>query len=388
MIPLFTILRFMLHPTIPSVLCIPGIVFAWVLVPSIVYPIELKKPCKTFDWDTLPTNQWTKLSTCREAAPKVFHGASALASNRRTVFFFGADTHDKDYDNSVYRLSLENLQWSKDYKADALDTYRVTPEGYAVTTSKRPWAMHTFDGWDYDPSRGTLVLVGTPKHATKAIQLLKDQGKMTRGIKPATWHYDPDRRSWQLIHTQTPNLFAGGFAWDPLGKRFIGHNGHQTFHYDPQHQEWVTYLASSVPGYHLRLVYDTFAHAFLSLGNNHNHNELWSYRSQSVSWKRVIVAQPPLPASGAAIAYDTHRHVLLYVANDSATPYENPTGRSVTFLYISQTHQWLKLPVKSPPLFGMNYLTQYDPISDVFLHFEKSSASYNLLSVWAFRYRP
>jgi len=101
--------------------------------------------CPKFDWGNVPSNQWVRLSTCGDAPRKVFHGASALAADRNEIFFFGADTHDKDYDNSVYRIHLGTLEWSKDYKADPIEEYLLTEDGYAVTTTGRPWAMHTFD---------------------------------------------------------------------------------------------------------------------------------------------------------------------------------------------------------------------------------------------------
>jgi len=344
--------------------------------------------CTPYDWKTFPTNEWITIPACGNPPRKVFHGASALAADRRTVFFFGADTHEKDYDNSVYRFSLTDLRWTQDYNADSLETYRVTPQGYPVTSTNRPWAMHAFDGWDYNPNTKTLVLVGFPKHATQAMQQLKVKEELKHSLKPATWHYNPDSRSWQLIKTPTPQLFAGGFAWDPLRKRFIGHDGQRTYDYDPQSHKWNTHKTPSIPGYHLRLVYDTFANALLSLGNNYSSQELWSYPSQSARWERVKVKQLPLPANGAAVAYGTHDHVLLYLANDTPTPYQNLSGKSVTFLYKSQEHQWVRLPVKSPPLFGMNYLTQYDPVTKVFLHFEKPTNTDERTTVWAFRYHP
>lgn len=352
------------------------------------HTFEQSTPCSRFEWERIPPNQWIQLTTCGEPPRKVFHGASALASDRRTVFFFGADTHEEDYDNSVYRLSLIDLRWSRDYEADALEDYRVTSQGYPVTTTERPWAMHTFDGWDYDPIRKSLVLVGIPSHATQAIQHVKDQGELSHAIESTTWRYDPDTHAWTLIPIPTPNFFAGGLAWDQKGNRFIGHNGYQTFHYDPIHSEWVTYDAPSMPGYHLRLVRDTFTNTFLSLGNNQSSHMLWSYSSESVLWKRIIVTHEPLPANGAAVAYNSRHHVLMYIANDSVSSYSNPSGKSVTFLYNSHAQRWVRMPVKSPPLFGMNYLTQYDHVSDVVLHFEKTDAFSEKVSLWVFRYQP
>src|SRR5262245_37094716 len=118
-----------------------------------------------FNWATLPVQRWTRLPTTGVAPRKVFHGAATIAPDRHEVFFFGDDTHYKDYDNGVFRLDLRSLHWSRDYEADPTTAYILTPEGYAITTSGRPWAMHTFDAWDYDPVTKKLLAVGSPKHA-------------------------------------------------------------------------------------------------------------------------------------------------------------------------------------------------------------------------------
>jgi hypothetical protein len=73
--------------------------------------------------------QWVRLPTTGEAPRKAFHGAAALAPDRQAVFFFGADTYDTDYDNSVMRLDLRSLRWSRDYAADPTTTYPLTADG-------------------------------------------------------------------------------------------------------------------------------------------------------------------------------------------------------------------------------------------------------------------
>ena len=47
--------------------------------------------------------------------------------------------------------------------------------------------------------------------------------------------------------------------------------------------------------------------------------------------------------------------------------------------------RWERLPIQSPDLYGMNYLMQYDPVRNVFLHFEKTRDSEERIRVWAFR---
>ena len=76
---------------------------------------------------------------------------------------------------------------------------------------------------------------------------------------------------------------------------------------------------------------------------------------------------------------------MLYLANDYKNQYHNPTGKSVTFVYDSRGRSWRRLDVTSPELYGMNYLMQYDPVRDVFLHFEKNRESGDRIVVWAFR---
>lgn len=358
------------------------------LGPSFAIAVQKLDRCSNFDWGKVPSNRWLRLSPCGDSPRKVFHGASALAADRNEVYFFGADTHATDYDNSVYRLNLASLKWSKDYQADPVDQYLLTEDGYAVTKTGRPWAMHTFDAWDYVPSVQRVISSSSPRHAHKVFKLYKEKGDVHRSIKPGTWLYDPDTKKWQLVKTESPYLFAQGQVWDPLRNQLIGHNGETTSHYDPLRRKWTIYSEPSVAGWHRKLVFDNYAGQVLSLGHNGGSSDLWSYSPTSVLWQQVKTQTQPLPANGAAIAYDTNHHVLLYLANDAPNSYSNPSGKSVTYIYSSQNQRWQKLLVRSPPLYGMNYLMQYDPSHKVFLHFEKAPDSEGRLAVWAFRFQP
>ena len=90
------------------------------------------------------------------------------------------------------------MEWTKDYEADPIEDYRLTEEGYAVTKAGRPWAMHTFDAWDYSPSIQKLITASAPLHAHQAFELLKIKGAVREKIRPVTWLYDPDIKEWQL----------------------------------------------------------------------------------------------------------------------------------------------------------------------------------------------
>ncbi len=348
---------------------------------------EFTARCLPFEWESLPSNTWVKLDTCGNAPRKVFHGAATLAADRNEVFFFGADTHEADYDNSITRLNLGNLSWTRDYEPDSIETYELTSGGFPVTTKGRPWAMHTFDTLDYHPPSRRLLLVGYPEHAHRAKNQLQKKGININNLSPATWLYDPDKQQWELLKTSSPNLFAHGLVWDSTTDQFIGHDGSSTFHFDLEGKNWKTYQSPSIPGWSQRLVLETGTRKIFSLGNNKGSADLWTYALSNQKWEKIEVGETPLPANGAAIAYDTNQNILLYLANDHPNSYNNPSGKSVTFLYASSTHSWKRLNIESPPLFGMNYLTQYDPVKKVFLHFEKTSKTDEQLSVWALRWK-
>ena len=207
------------------------ILFLELLCLGMAIPILAKDslPCPSYVWEHFPSNVWVKLPTCGPVPRKVFHGAATLAEHRGEVMFFGADTHDLDYDNSVTRLHLENLEWARDYEPDPIETYGVTQEGYPVTKTGRPWAMHAFDTWDYHPPTKTIIFVGFPEHAHKAKQILRQKGVDLQKLKPATWIYSPGNHNWRILDISTPFLFAQGLVWNPTTDQFIAHNGEETF---------------------------------------------------------------------------------------------------------------------------------------------------------------
>jgi len=340
------------------------------------------------DFNEIPANKWIRLKTSGNPPAKVFHGAATIAPDRDEVFFFGADTHYADYDNGVFRLNLKSLKWHRDYEADSTADYILTPEGYTITKSGRPWAMHTFDCWDYDPVTKKVLLVGFPDHAYRIFTDFRNKGLFIKGrIKPATWFYDPDTSTWDLIKTNSPGLFAHALVWDPIGKQFIGHNGRETYHYDSSSKKWITYKAASVKGWHRKMVFDTSVGHVLTLGHNGGSDILYKYDATIHKWEVVETAGKALPANGAALAYDTYNQIMLYLANDYHNQYNNPSAKSVTFIYDSRTTNWKRLHVQSPELYGMNYLTQYDPSRRVILHFEKANNSNGRIAVWVFKYK-
>lgn len=348
-----------------------------------------------FDWSSIPTGRWADIPTTGQAAPKVFHGGATIAPERSEVYFFGSDTHsptelENGESNSLWRLNLETLRWSRDYGQDPKSSYRITPDSQTVTTSGRPWAMHSFDCVEWDPVVRRIVVVHHPVHTRfspeKRFPMFR--GEWFAALKPSHWEYDPDRKKWYRFNFNPPELFARAMVLDPRRNQLIATNGEVTWVFDRTVANWRRYERGTVGGWHLSMVYDSFADAALLLGRNTGSDTLYAWRPEQREWHTVEVQNHPLPANGAAIAYDTKNKVMLYLANDHENQYHNPTGKAVTFIYHSAGKRWERLEIKSPELYGMNYLTQYDPVRNVFLHFEKSPAlTGDRIRVWAFRYK-
>jgi hypothetical protein len=309
------------------------------------------------------------------------------------VIFFGSDTHaptplEKGESNAVWRLNLRDLTWSQDYAQDPKSSYRILPDYQTETASGRPWAMHTFAEVDWDPIARRVVVVSGPLHARFdpeiRFPMFKEKEWWVR-LKPSHWEYDPDSRRWERLDLSAPDLFASATVWDSDRRLLVAHNGSATWEFDRAHRKWEKFDAPTQSSWHQNLVYDTLARQILLLGRNPGDAALYSYDSVLKQWGRVATAGRTLPANGAAIAYDSKNHVMLYLANDYPDQYHNPTGKAVTFLYHSEGKRWERLTVQSPELYGMNYLMQYDPVRNAILHFEKSRDSADRIRVWAFR---
>ncbi len=349
-----------------------------------------------FDWDALPPGRWVRVPTRGTPAPKVFHGGAAIAPERNEVYFFGSDTHaptplENGESNALWRLNLETLAWSQHYQADpkSASTYLLLEGGVTETASGRPWAMHTFDAVEWDPVAERLVVVSFPAHTRfqPGERFPFFRGDWYKRLRPLHWEYDPDTKRWRRLNANAPNLFAKALCWDSDRRQLIGHDGERTWHFDREAGRWHGYDAPTDPGWHLVMVYATHIRRALLLGKNGGSDVLWAYDPEAHAWSRVKVQGSCLPANGAAIAYDTRNGVMLYLANDHEDQYHNPAGRAVTFLYHAKARKWERLEIESPELYGMNYLMQYDPVRNVFLHFEKSRTSGDRIAVWAFRYR-
>lgn len=345
-----------------------------------------------YDWQALPDNKWVKLPTTGATPTKVFHGGMALDTEQDQLLVFGSDSHRRpqDFDNSVYRLNLTTLQWSRDYQPDAVAHYEVGQDKIARTTTGRPWAEHSFDALDYIPALKRLALTQFPDHAFLFYESRRFDKQQ---IRPATWLYDPAQKSWEALGGATPNLFAKAMVYDPETNQLVGCDGEGgTWLFDVAARQWARSAATGGPtGWHLSMEYDTHLKRILAYGNMQNSQALWAFDAVAQKWEQLQTATRAPVGNGAALAYSTAARALLFLASKARQTYSNTTGESETWVFDSVRKDWRRLAVKSPPLYGMNYHNVYDPKRDVMLFGERgkgAGAQGGPLAIWAFRYAP
>jgi hypothetical protein len=305
----------------------------------------------------------------------------AVDFHRDLLLVFGADTHHEDYDNSVYRLDLRTLRWSRDYEPDHIEDYHLMSEGYPVTRTGRPWAMHTYDAVDYEPTSRALLAVSLEEHA---YLIFERYGIDPKQMVPSVWYYHPDTRQWELRKIpDTPNLFAKAMAWDPDRGQMIATTGTETWHFGPRQGTWRPTATGGPAGHHLKLVYDTRGKRMLSYGSNLGGDVLWAYDPDRAAWSVVRTERKAPPGNGAALAYDGKNGLMVFVAVDGPNQYENPSGRSQTWIFDSAAGDWQHLDTWTPPVYGINNHIDYDPNRDVVLYGE--SDTFGRLALWALR---
>jgi hypothetical protein len=267
----------------------------------------------------------------RMAARQVFHGGAALRQANE-VCFVGSDTHSPTALEKASRTPSiaepHDAAWSQDYEQDPKSTYRIAANNQAETTTGRPWAMHTFDAVEWDPTVERVVVVSFPEHARfePEERFPMFSGDWYKKLEPSHWEYDPITKKWSRLKTNAPRLFAAALTWDSRRKQLIGFNGGGTYHFDRGSNVWKATGAATEAGWHFSIVYVRRRTAFC------HWERIWAAMSclpmiGAPAGKRVETKGKPLPANGAAIAFDPHEGVMRYLANDHPTQYHNPTGR-------------------------------------------------------------
>ena len=160
----------------------------------------------------MDANTWFQAQTSGRAPLRPDHGGSAFDERRRQIFLFGADTHHRDWNNSITAFDLESQTWNSHYRSSPRYAMRADAAGNRISGILRelPWPMHTYDGVVYHPRIDSLVVAAAPLHSLKAV---------ANGRFDPTWIYDLKSRQWKkgpVTGNKTPRFFGGTAIYDNL----------------------------------------------------------------------------------------------------------------------------------------------------------------------------
>ena len=143
----------------------------------------------------LPANRWVKYHELQSGDWwRKGHAGLAYDSTRGSLLVFGSDTHGEDWDNVVHEFIPRRREWVHHGVNAHPDTYKVNSEGHPVAGDMglAPWAMHTYDGVDYDPILDSLVVVASPDHNP----IKKERPKPESN---PVWSYQLNEKKWSIF---------------------------------------------------------------------------------------------------------------------------------------------------------------------------------------------
>jgi hypothetical protein len=336
----------------------------------------------------LPANQWVEYHEIASGAWwRKSHAGMAYDSKRQSLLIFGSDTHGEDWDNVVHEFMINQRRWVQHGKYNPKDSYRLDPNGHPVAGDENiaPWAMHTYDGVEYDPIRDALIIAGSPDHNPVKVE------QRHKAVHPL-WQYQLAKKTWTPLpqNEESPRgLFGAAATYDELNERIIICKS-GIWALDAQNNN-LEKISDAPNCLHRTMVMDTVRHKLYLFGayratTDIMRRDMLSIDDASIGWEKVTpggYAPPPYDASPAA--FDKNQGVFLLVAEHS-TKEANTVGETVkTFVYDPDANSYTELKDARLPQLGMNFMMTWDKVNGVFFLVTgnwKSGAT-----VWALRLR-
>ena len=175
----------------------------------------------TFFLMNLPANRWIEYHHLEDGEWwRKGHAGMAYDAARGSLLVFGSDTHGEDWDNVAHEFIPNQREWVHHGVNSDSSTYRLNDEGQRVAgvADLAPWAMHTYDGVEYDSLRDNLIVVASPSH--------NPVGKQIPGPKSdAIWLYNLSNKKWSIFDNRggnaPGNYFGAATAYDKTSHRFF-----------------------------------------------------------------------------------------------------------------------------------------------------------------------
>lgn len=310
----------------------------------------------------------------------------AYNSNRGSLLVFGSDTHGEDWDNVLHEFKPKQREWVHHGANSAATTYTVNSKGQRVAgeADLAPWAMHTYDGVEYDPLRDNLIVVASPSH--------NPMNKQIPGPKSdAIWLYGLNEKKWSVFENQgggaQGNYFGAATTYDEANDRlFICAAGMWLLDLESKNLKRIGSAPSCL---HRTLAFDSWRDVLYLFGSYTGTCNISQYQAgivldESAQWEEIAPTGDDCTLySSVPVAFDKKHGVFLLVVDQPETPPDANPDNAATLVYDPRTDTYEQLPDSNAPAVGINFMMAWDSVHEVF--FLLSGNWNNGISVWVLR---
>ena len=335
----------------------------------------------------LPANRWVKYHELQSGDWwRKGHAGLAYDSTRGSLLVFGSDTHGEDWDNVVHEFIPRQREWVHHGANAHPDTYKVNNEGYPVAgdIDLAPWAMHTYDGVDYDPIFDSLVVVASPSHNP----INKERPKPKSN---PIWIYQLNKQKWSIFddgHAKPPpNYFGSATAYDKANNNiFICKSGLWQLNLTGGALEKIGKAPNCL---HRTMAFDSWRRHLYIFGSykgtsNVSRFDIGFFSEESKNWEELTPGGDHCPTySSVPVAFDEKAGLFLLVVNDPKSSTDGKHDSATTFIYDPETNTYEKLIGTKLPAAKLNFMMAWDKTHEVF--FLLAGSEKDGISVWALR---
>ena len=330
----------------------------------------------------LPANQWVKYHHVENGDWwRKGHAGLAYDNKRGSLLIFGSDTHGDDWDNTIHEFLPIQRRWIQHGSNSSQKSYRVDATGNPISGAEQlqPWAMHTYDGIEYDSITDSLIVVAEPDH--------NPIGKtITQHKNNPIWSYKLDTNEWQVFQvdsTQKYNFFGAATAFDRDRKvLMICSHGLWSLNSDTNK---VSKIFNSPNCLHSTMAYDSWYKDLYIFGAHKPSNLIWKLQRDILTdkpqeWLKITpTGTLPPPFTTTPVAFDQQTGSFLLVVNNVG----KDASSASTFVYHPVKNQYFKLPNGNLSKVGMNFMMAWAQVHKVF--FLVTGNWKNGITVWAMR---
>ncbi len=339
----------------------------------------------------LPANRWIKYHELPAGDWwRKGHAGLAYDSTRGSLLVFGSDTHGDGWDNVVHEFIPRQRAWVHHGVDAHPDTYKINSDGYRVAGGMdvMPWAMHTYDGVDYDPALDSLVVVASPNHNPVNREWPNPE------YRPV-WIYNLDNRKWSIfddgIRITPPNFFGAATAFDSTDNSlYICRAG--LWRLNLTKGEFVK-LGSAPKCLHRTMAFDSWRRHLYVFGSYGGTSRITRVDTRLISenpinWEEHKPGGDYCPPySSVPVAFDENTGVFLLVVNDQKHTTDNKVpNTATTFIYNPETNIYTELIGTRLPGERLNFMMAWDKVHEAF--FLLTGNLNDGITVWALRLDP